>query len=364
LVKMDLRLSAEEERFRQEVVTFIDDAFPHPARIKPTPAEIEHWHLAVADKGWAAPEWPVTVGGTGWTQSEIFLWYVATAERNCPQPDYYGLQVVAPLLLEFGDIDQQRHLAHILDRSETWGDAVFFDGSSNLFVDDLGDQYQIRGHGICIANAKPDRLLVLADTGNGHSLFVVDPHLEGIGLETVASAKTVRSLKFDETSMVKNCLLGDANMASKYMEFLLVEKQSLSQVVHLESGFRYLNEVIQRFGLQSEMAERVAGIEIELSALKITGLRYKLPVHHQHSSGNVEAQIIIVKGLELAQRIGESLIDALGYYAIPAEQVLPGSNEPPPVFTGSRWKSSLMEIMPGCPDGFRQDLIAKTLLGL
>jgi hypothetical protein len=126
----------------------------------------------------------------------------------------------------------------------------------------------------------------------------------------------------------------------------------------------YLKEVVQRFGLQSEMENPVAAIEIELSALNITGLRHKLPTHSQHSSGGKEAQIVIVKGLDLAQQIGDSLVDALGYYAIPADQVPPGSNEPKPVFSAAHWKSSVMDIMPGCPRGFRQDLIAKTLLGL
>jgi alkylation response protein AidB-like acyl-CoA dehydrogenase len=73
---MDLRLSVEEENFRREVVTFIDEFFPAEARESPSPAEVEHWHQAVVNKGWSAPEWPVLAGGPGWSISEIFLWYV------------------------------------------------------------------------------------------------------------------------------------------------------------------------------------------------------------------------------------------------------------------------------------------------
>lgn len=361
---MDLRLSGKEERFRQEVVTFIDESFPSDARENPSPAEIDRWHRAVVDKGWSAPEWPIQVGGPGWSQTEIFLWYVATTEFNCPQPDDYALQVVAPLLLAYGNINQQKYLPQILNRTATWGNAVFFDGSADITAEDAGDGYRLNGRAVCISRLGHDHLLLLADTGDGHSLFVIDSHLNGIRIEPEVPDKAVQTVIFNNTAILKQCLLGEVNMASDYLEFLFVEKQSISRIVHLDAGFSYLKEIVQRFGLQTEMETQVAAIEIELSALKITGLRHNLPIHSQQSSGNKAAQIVIVKGLNLAQRIGDSLIDALGYYAIPADQVLPGSNEPKPVFSAAHWKSSVMDILPGCPQGFRQDLIAKTLLGL
>lgn len=369
---MDLRLSVEEISFRQDVVTFIDESFPLEARDSPTPAEVSRWHQAVVNKGWSAPEWPVLVGGPGWSQTEIFLWYVTTAEFNCPQPDDYALQVVAPLLLEFGNSDQQRLLAQILNRTATWGNAVFFDASADITAEDRGDCYRLNGRVVCISKSGHDHLLLLADTGGGHladsgggySLFVIDPMMNGIKFEPEDPANSVQTVIFDETAIPRDCLLGEVDLASKYLEYVFVEKQSLSQIVHLESGFNYLKEVVQKFGLQTELENQVAAIEIELSALKITGLRHKQPIHSHQSRGNKEAQIFIVKGLNLARRIGDSLIDALGYYAIPADQVLPGSNEPKPVFSASHWRSNVMDIMPGCPQGFRQDLIAKTLLGL
>jgi alkylation response protein AidB-like acyl-CoA dehydrogenase len=361
---MDLRLSPKEDSFRQEVVSFIDESFPLEARNCPSPAEIQRWHQAVVDKGWSAPEWPVLAGGPGWSQTEIFLWYAATAEFNCPQPDDYALQVVAPLLLAFGNIDQQRYLPQILYRTEKWGNAVFFDGSASIIAQDTGACYRLDGQAVCISRSGHDHLLLLAETGGRHSLFVIDPTLDGIKFEPEDPANSIQTVIFNETAIPRDCLLGKVNLASTYLEYIFVEKQSLSRIVHLEAGFNYLKEVVQRFGLQTEMENQVAAIEIELSALKITGLRHSLPIHSRQSSGNKEAQVVIVRGLNLAQRIGDSLIDALGYYAIPADQVLPGSNEPKPVFSASGWKSSVMDIMPGCPQGFRQDLIAKTLLGL
>jgi alkylation response protein AidB-like acyl-CoA dehydrogenase len=365
---MDLRLSAEEENFRRKVVTFIDESFPLEARESPSPAEVEHWHQAVVNKGWSAPEWPVLAGGPGWSIGEIFLWYVTTAQFNCPHPDDYALQVVAPLLLAFGNVDQQSHLPQILNRTATWGNAVFFDGSADINAEDRGDCYQINGQVVCIAESGHDHLLLLADTGGGHSLFVIDSTLDGISFESEEPANSIQTVIFDKAAVPDSCLLGEVNLASKYLEYIYVEKQSLSQIVQLEAGLNYLKEVVQTFGLQSEMENPVAAIEIELTALKITGLRHNLrhkpPTHSQQSSGSKETQVVIVKGLNLAQQIGDSLIDALGYYAIPADQVLPGSNEPKPVFSAAHWKSNVIDIMPGCPQGFRQDLIAKTLLGL
>lgn len=355
---MDLRLKPEEENFRDELVTFIDDAFPPEARNKPSGAEIEHWHQAVVNKGWSAPEWPACVGGTGWSQAKTFLWYTAIADFNCPQADYCGLQVVAPLLLEFGNKDQQRYLDNILNRSESWGNAIFLDASSNLLAEDIGDDYRVHGRVTCFFTSGYDRLLLSADTGDGHSLFLVDPSMDGITMAPVEAVPGYQKVNLDAACISKDCLLGEVNMALKHLEFLIVERQSLSPFVHLESGFSQLKEIVKKFRLQSEMQSQIAGIEIELAALKITGLRYALSTHHQ------EMQIVIVKGLALAQRIGDCLVDALGYYAIPSEQPLPGDNEPPLVFSRPRWKSTVMDTMPGCPEGFRRDLIARTLLGL
>ncbi len=355
---MDLRLSGEEEKFRRKIVSFINDVYPRKARQQPSPAEIERWHQAVVDKGWTAPELPPSAGGTGWSQTEIFLWYAATAEFNCPAPPGCGLQLVAPLLLEFGNENQRQLLENILNRTESWGNALFFapliDGSASLMADDSGDGYRLSGRVPCFSKPGCDHLLLLANTGEGQSLFLVSVHLVGITFEASDGAPDFRTVIFNDALPGQDALLGEINMAAKYLEFLIVERPSLSQVAHLESSLVYLKEVVARFGLQSEMESQIAGIEIEFAALKVTALRYRRQ--------QKELQIVVVKGLDLARRINDSMINALGYYSLPSEATLPGSNEPPLVISDDGWKSGITDILPGCPEGFRLDLIARTLL--
>ena len=61
---MDLSFSAEDEQFRQEVRGWIQEAMPAHLKEKAangahyTNEETIEWHKILAEKGWAAPNWP------------------------------------------------------------------------------------------------------------------------------------------------------------------------------------------------------------------------------------------------------------------------------------------------------------------
>ena len=74
--------------------------------------------------------------------------------------------------------------------------------------------------------------------------------------------------------------------------------------------------------------------------------------------------IVTIRGHSLARKISDSFKDALGYYALPDERSDPGRNEPVMALPDLKLKFWHTDYLPGCPPGFRQDLMAKTLLGL
>ncbi|MFL6700018.1 MAG: acyl-CoA dehydrogenase family protein, partial [Vitreoscilla sp.] len=69
---MDLRFTAEECAFRQEVRAFFEKALPADIRRKTelgqriSKEEMLRWVRILHDKGWATPAWPREWGGTGW----------------------------------------------------------------------------------------------------------------------------------------------------------------------------------------------------------------------------------------------------------------------------------------------------------
>ena len=106
---MDLRFTAEEIAFRDEVRAFMRDALPAAIRRKMVEGhrlvkdDIVAWQRILNAKGWAVPHWPVEWGGTGWTpvQQYIFRDELHTpAVRANREIGYFGVQH-RPALHEF-----------------------------------------------------------------------------------------------------------------------------------------------------------------------------------------------------------------------------------------------------------------------
>ena len=76
---MDLRFTAEETAFRNEVRSFFRSALPEAIRRKTTlgqqlsKEDIVTWQRILNKKGWAAPMWPVEHGGTGWDATKYYI---------------------------------------------------------------------------------------------------------------------------------------------------------------------------------------------------------------------------------------------------------------------------------------------------
>jgi alkylation response protein AidB-like acyl-CoA dehydrogenase len=81
---MDLNFSPAETAFREEV------------------------------RGWGGPGWPKEFGGPGWTPTEQYIFEEECAAGGAPRLISFGLKMVAPVLMAFGNpAQQQRFLPKI-----------------------------------------------------------------------------------------------------------------------------------------------------------------------------------------------------------------------------------------------------------
>jgi|TARA_B100001964_G_C14178214_1_gene574894 alkylation response protein AidB-like acyl-CoA dehydrogenase len=357
---MELKLSPDESDFQREIGKFVDRAFPIAIRERPSAADEAYWHRAVANEGWTAVEWPVEFGGPGWNPIQIYLWYRVILQANCPVADYCGLQLVGPLLQRFGGrSDTSQHLEGIRKHTHVWGNAVFFDASATVLATGAGENFLLHGETPCFSTSvKFDRALVLAKTHNAYSLFLVDLNLAGIALTQTKSAPDIFSLAFDQVQIEALGLVGEIDKGIDHLIYLVTSFESIAIVVHLQVALSNLRRLTALKGMEASMEKRLADLEIELKALEATGLRSIL------SAGREKLPIVSIKGRSLAGRIRDSFIDVLGYYSLPYETGVEGSNEP--VLTSPDFQPNFrqLEYLPGCPQDFRQDLVAKTLLGL
>src|SRR5215470_9350 len=103
---MDIRLSAEELAFRDDVRAFLREAAPPSMRrandlttgfiVEP---EISiHFHRALARKGWSV---------TGWTPVQRYLFEIECGRAGAAAYNGAGSQFVGPVIIRFGTQEQK-----------------------------------------------------------------------------------------------------------------------------------------------------------------------------------------------------------------------------------------------------------------
>ena len=118
---MDFHYMPEEEAFRKEVRSFLDEHLPSGS--PPPPEEIEAWNRALSEKGWIGFAWPKEVGGYGGDLMQQFILKEEMAARAAPPlgSDFMGLTWVGPSIIANGTEEQKaRFLPDLLCGKSLW----------------------------------------------------------------------------------------------------------------------------------------------------------------------------------------------------------------------------------------------------
>src|SRR3974377_658771 len=112
---MDLHYTAEQDRFREEVRLFLETQLPEDIRDRSTNLEeriaddTRRWQRILHAHGWGAPSWPKEFGGPGWSPIERYLFDLECTLADAPPQLPFGLKMVAPVLMQFGNAAQQQY---------------------------------------------------------------------------------------------------------------------------------------------------------------------------------------------------------------------------------------------------------------
>ena len=77
--KVNADFTAEELTFQKDVKAFLESEFPSDIKHKVDNGialekdDYVRWQKILNNKGWAAPNWPVEYGGTGWTPTQKYI---------------------------------------------------------------------------------------------------------------------------------------------------------------------------------------------------------------------------------------------------------------------------------------------------
>ncbi|MEM9209124.1 MAG: acyl-CoA dehydrogenase family protein, partial [Pseudomonadota bacterium] len=155
---MHVTFSPEEVAFQQEVRTFFAEQFPSDIKAKAdsgTPLSRDdyiRWQKILHRQGWAAVNWPVEFGGTGWSPMQRYIFANEMANANAPDMIPFGVKMVGPIVYTYGtEAQKRRFLPDILESNVWWCQGYSEPGSGSDLAslktraDRDGDHYVING---------------------------------------------------------------------------------------------------------------------------------------------------------------------------------------------------------------------------
>lgn len=201
---MDFSFSPQEEEFRNELASWLEDHLPEgwltgetrtPSDSDQKHVFLREWQKKLFEGGWTGVSWPKEYGGKGATLLEEIIYSQEMARVNAPeQINLIGTGLVGPTLIQVGTENQkERYLSKILSGEEIWcqGYSEPNAGSDLAAIQTSavkqGDKWIINGQKVWTSYAHwADKMFLLARTKSdskkhrGITAFIIDMHQEGV----------------------------------------------------------------------------------------------------------------------------------------------------------------------------------------
>jgi len=343
---MDLAYSPEEHAFREEVRSFIRAELPPEIHAKMAAAvelskdDYVAWQHKLNKRGWLAPNWPVKYGGTGWTVVQKHIFDEEMALGGAPRQMPFGVSMVAPVIIEFGN-DEQRgyYLPRILNSDDWWcqgysePEAGSDLASLKTRAERDGDHYVINGQKTWITLAQfANMIFVLARTDpsakrqEGISFILVDMTTPGVTVRpivTIDGGKEINEVIFENVRVPVSCRVGNENEGWTYAKFLLEhERNGTAGVAGSFQLLERLRTVAREHRFDGKtmlddetFTKRMAAVEIELTALSYAQMR-SLAAESSGKRPGPESSFIKITGTEIQQAITTLMMEASAYDAL------------------------------------------------
>ncbi|MDY7537803.1 acyl-CoA dehydrogenase family protein [Undibacterium sp. 5I1] len=342
---MDLNYTAEDLSFRDEVRTYLEANLPADLKQKVlnhkrmSREDFVRWHKILAKQGWVGTGWPKEFGGTGWTATQRHIFEEECARAGTPAILPFGVNMVAPVIMAFGNQAQKDHyLPRILNCDDWWCQGYSEPGSGSDLAslktraERDGDLYIVNGQKTWTTLAQHADMifcLVRTDSGGrkqeGISFLLIDMKTPGITVRPIIMLDEdheVNEVFFDNVKVPVQNLIGEENKGWTYAKYLLGhERTNIAAVGRAKRELEFLKRVAAEHQKNGKpliddpvYASKVASLEIELMALEITVLRV---ISQDSGRPGPEASLLKIKGTEIQQRLTELMIEAVGPYSLP-----------------------------------------------
>ena len=342
---MQLQVKEEDRRFQEEVRTFLSENLDLDLSRKVklgypiSKEEQDGWTRTLNARGWAAPNWPVEVGGPGWTMLRRHLFDIEMKMHHAPELQGFGFSMVGPAIIKYGTQEQQNYyLPKILNADISWcqGYSEPQSGSdlasvrTRAVVD--GDDYVVSGSKIWTSAAeRADHIFMLVRTDTeakpqlGITFLLMEMNDPGITVKPLLAFNGKRlwnQVFFDQVRVPRANRLGEENRGWSVAKNLLGNERLL--VSRVAENRRMLSNIMSALSEDPRKAafkKSLAALVIRLEALDATALRLLTKFDKGHEIG-AEPSMLKLKGSQLVQDMDRMLYEIVGYLALPQDSTM------------------------------------------
>jgi hypothetical protein len=391
---MQLELSDEDQKFREEMRTFFTTEVSEEIRRtviegrELTKEQIVEAQQTLNAAGLAVPHWPEEYGGRGWTDLQRHIWLEELQRAGVPTPLAFNASMIGPVIAHFGTEEQKQEFLPKTANLDIWWSQGFSEPDAGSDLASLrttavkdGDDWVVNGQKTWTTLGQyGDWIFTLVRTDPdvkkqaGISMLLIDmtsPGLEVRPIELIDGGYEVNEVWFEDVRVPGENLVGELNGGWTIAKFLLGNervgvapvgstKRILARAKDLAKdtsdgeGGTLLDDPLVR--------ARIVELENELLALELTALR--VVAHSTDGEPHPASSVLKLKGTELQQAVSELMVDLAGPASVASgagdgSELAEWARISTPTYLNLR-KASIY----GGSNEIQRQIISRTILGL
>ncbi len=388
---MEFRFTEEQETFREEVRSFIDEHLPDGDRGPGGESYTEEafqrmlaFQQAMAERKWLTMAWPREHGGLAASHWQQMLLNEEMAYRRAPSGGNMGVMWVGPAMMLVGSDEQKAEHLHRIANAEddSWWCTLYSEPGAGSDLASLqtraiqdGDEFVVNGQkiwtsgahranwGWLAARTDPD-----APKHRGITMLVLDMSSPGVTVRpliNMAGDHGFNEVYFEDVRVPTQNVVGDLNRGWYHLAVALDFERS--SIAGFAGSRRTVDEQLELARAEPGHLDRTPGVRLQFADRMVeievgTNLAYRI-VHLQTKNiiANYEASAAKLYSSELSQRIAATGMKLLGLHG----QLTPEDERAP--LRGAPAKSYLTSVsstIGGGTSEIQRNIIATRGLGL
>ena len=343
---MDLSFTPDEQAFREKIRAWVQANLPddiahkvhHALRL--TRDDMQRWAKILGKKGWLGHGWPKEFGGPGWTAIEKHLFEEECALAGAPRVVPFGPVMVAPVIMAFGNQEQQERFLPGIANGEVWwsqgysepgagSDLASLKCKAERVCDDSGDHFIVNGQKTWTTLGQyGEWIFCLVRTSSegkpqtGISFLLIDMTSPGVSVRPIKLLDgecEVNEVWFDNVKVPAENLIGEENKGWTYAKFLLGhERTNIADVNRTKRELERLKRIAKTEGVwdDTRFRDQIALLEVDVVALEMLVLRVLSAEKTGKNTLDI-AGLLKIRGSEIQQRYSELMMLAAGPYSLP-----------------------------------------------